>query len=154
MNRASPQMRNFASRLITLEAAEKDASEAIGSTVFPVPEKLRPALSILMGKGGFRALLARALTLAAEEVPWLRTVKVNADGSMEGWAELHARLGPEKFREGRIVLVAQLLGLLEAFIGASLTVRLVSEIWPKLSLSDLNLDKGEKNEKRSKTGQA
>jgi len=41
---------------------------------------------------------------------------------------------------------------LVAFIGESLTVRLVSEVWPKFSLNDLNLDKGEKNEKTSKAG--
>jgi hypothetical protein len=69
---------------------------------------------------------------------------------LEGWEELHAQLGPGKFLEGRIVLLAQLLGLLVAFIGEHLTVRLVSEIWPKFSLSDL--DKGEKNEKPSKVG--
>jgi hypothetical protein len=150
MNRASPQMRNFASRLITLEANAKTASETTAATAFPIPEKLRPTLSMLMGNAGFRALLARALTLATEEAPWLRRVKITADGTLEGWEELHAQLGPDKFLEGRVVLSAHLLGLLVAFIGENLTVRLVSEVWPKLSVSDL--DKGEKNEKTRKTG--
>jgi hypothetical protein len=145
-------MRNFASRLIMLETKGKNASGAEGSTAFPVPEKLRPTLSMLVGNDGFRTLLSRALTLATEEVPWLRAVTVTEDGSLVGWEGLHARLGPDKFLEGRVVLVAQLLGLLVAFIGENLTVRLMSEVWPKLSLSDLNLDKGEENEKTSKAG--
>jgi hypothetical protein len=145
-------MRNFACCLITLETKTGNLSKTRATPAFPVPEKLRPVLSMLVGNGGFRTLLARALTLATVEIPWLRAVKVNADGSLEGWEELHAQLGPEKFLEGRVVLLAQLLGLLVAFIGEKLTVRLVSEVWPKLSLRDLNLDQGEKNEKASKIG--
>ena len=143
MPRASLQMRNFASRLIALEAKGKAASGAKVFLAFPVPEKLRPALSTLMGNAGFRTLLARALTLATAEVPWLRVIKVNPAGSLEGWEELHAQFGPEKFLEGRVVLMAQLLGLLVAFIGEKLTVRLVMEVWPKLSLTDTNLNTGE-----------
>jgi hypothetical protein len=143
-------MRNFASCLITLETKAGNLSKTGATPAFPVPEKLRPALSMLVGNEGFRTLLARSLTLATLEIPWLRAVKVNADGSLEGWEELHARLGPEKFLEGREVLLAQLLGLLVAFIGEKLTVRLVSEVWPKLSLSGLNFNEGERNEKTSK----
>jgi hypothetical protein len=34
-----------------------------------------------------------------------------------------------------------------AFIGEDLTVRLMSEVWPKLSLNDFEFADGEKNEK-------
>jgi hypothetical protein len=56
---------------------------------------------------------------------------------LEGLDELAAQVDPKEIAEGSIVLVAQLLGLLVAFIGENLTVRLVREVWPKLSLSDL-----------------
>ena len=46
-----------------------------------------------------------------------------------------------------MVLVAQLLGLLVAFIGETLTLRLVREVWPKLPLNDLDFGRGDKNEK-------
>jgi predicted transglutaminase-like cysteine proteinase len=46
----------------------------------------------------------------------------------------------------RALLLAQLLGLLVAFIGEDLTLRLVREVWPKLSLNDLDLGTGDKNE--------
>jgi len=145
-------MRNFANRLITLEAKRNGSTAPKNASAFPVPEKLRPTLSMLVGNAGFRTLLARALTLATAEIPWLRGVKVNADGALEGWEEPYVQLGPDKFLEGRVVLLAQLLGLLVAFIGESLTVRLVREVWPKLTISDLNLEKGEENEEDSKVG--
>jgi hypothetical protein len=46
------------------------------------------------------------------------------------------------------VLLAQLLGLLVAFIGKNLTLRLVGEVWPKAALDDLDFGTEEKNEKR------
>jgi hypothetical protein len=108
-----------------------------------VTDRLRPHLATLMGIGGFRALLARALVLASAEVSWLRAVQVNADGTLEGLAAPHARLEPAQFREGRVVLLAQLLGLLVAFIGPSLTSRLVGEIWPQLAADNVDFGNGD-----------
>jgi hypothetical protein len=45
-----------------------------------------------------------------------------------------------------VVLVAQLLRLLVAFIGETLTLRLVRESWPKLSVNDSDLGERDKNE--------
>ena len=130
MSRATPKMRDFAERLIAYETRGNKPSEIKTPAACLVGEKLRPHLATLMGLGGFRALLARALKLAGAEVSWLGAVQVGADGTLEGLATPHARLTPAEFREGRIVLLAQLLGLLVAFIGPGLTSRLVGEIWP------------------------
>lgn len=100
-----------------------------------------------MGNGGFRALLSRALALASVEVPWLRAVHVKPDGALGGLEELSAQLNLDKFFEGNVVLLAQLLGLLVAFIGENLTLRLAREVWPKAPLDDLDLTNGDKNEK-------
>ncbi len=99
-----------------------------------------------MGTAGYRALLSRALALANVEVRWLRGVHVRSDGSFEGLEELHSRITPADFFEGRVELVAQMLGLLVAFIGESLTLGLVREAWPAIPLNDLALGNGEKNE--------
>jgi hypothetical protein len=147
MNRASPQMRNFAKRLIAYEAGGRKASETRTPSAFHVCDKLRPPLATLMGNGGFRALFSRALVLANAEVPWLRAVHVKADGSLEGLEELHAQLDPAEYSEGRIVLLAQLLGLLAAFIGENLTLRLLREVWPKIPLNDLDFGNGDTYEK-------
>jgi hypothetical protein len=144
MNRATSQMRSIAERLIHYDTAGHDSSEAAGTATFHVTERLRPHLATLMGNAGFRALLARALALASAEVSWLRAVQINADGTLEGLETLHGRLKPAEFREGRIVLLAQLLGLLVAFIGPGLTSRLVGEIWPQLSADKLDFGDGDK----------
>jgi hypothetical protein len=137
-------MRSIAERLIDYETPSKASAATATTANFQVTERLRPHLATLMGQGGFRALLARALVLARVEVSWLRTVQVNADGTLEGLATPHARLTPAEFREGRVVLLAQLLGLLVAFIGPGLTSRLVGEIWPQLAADKVDFGNGDK----------
>jgi hypothetical protein len=140
-------MRDFAERLIAYETRGNKSSETKTPVAFLIDEKLRPHLATLMGKVGFRALLSRALVLTNAEVPWLRALHVNADSSLEGLDELDAQVDPKEIFEGRVVLLAQLLGLLVAFIGENLTLGLVREVWPKLSLNDFDFGKGYKNEK-------
>jgi len=140
MSRATPQMRNFAKRLIAYEAGGNKSSGIKPPAAFLVCEKLRPHLAKLAGNGGFHALLSRAFALANPEVPWLRTVHINADGSLEGLENLHAHLDHDELFYGGVVLVAQLLGLLVAFIGENLTLRLMREVWPKVPLNDLVFD--------------
>ena len=144
MSRATPEMRVFAGRLIAYETRGNKSSETKTPAACLVGEKLRPHLAALMGNVGFRALLSRALALANAEVPWLRAVHVNTDGSFQGLDELGAQVGPDEIFEGRVVLLAQLLGLLVAFIGELLTLRLVRDVWPKLPLNDLDFGKVEK----------
>lgn len=91
---------------------------------------------MLMGRGGFQALLARALVLATAEASWLAAVQVLADGELEGLGVAHAKLDAAEISEGEIVLLAQLLGLLVAFIGPALTLRLITQMWPQLSFDD------------------
>jgi hypothetical protein len=147
MSRATPQMRSLARHLIGQERPASRLSAAENPAAFDVIDKLRPHLATLMGNIGFRALLSRALALANEEVSWLRAVHVKADGSLEGLAELHAQLDPAVFLQGRIVLLAQLLGLLVAFIGKSLTSRVLAEIWPHISLDDMDFGEEADHEK-------
>ncbi|MDP2817608.1 MAG: hypothetical protein Q8O29_04900 [Polaromonas sp.] len=139
-------MRDFAGRLIAHETKGNKSSATKPPAAFLVFEKLRPHLANLMGNAGFRALLSRSLGLANAEVPWLRAVHVKSDGSLDGLDELEAQVGQDEFSEGRVVLLAVLLGLLAAFIGEKLTLHLVHEVWPKLSLNDLDFSKGAKNE--------
>jgi hypothetical protein len=138
VNRATPQMRRIAQQLIRYEAQGRVSSAKTASATFQVTDRLRPQLAMLMGHGGFRALLARALALASAEVSWLAKVLVSADGTLEGSATLHAGLKPADIREGQIVLLAHLLGLLVALIGPTLTSRLVGEIWPQLATENID----------------
>jgi hypothetical protein len=137
-------MRDFAERLIAYETKGNRSSETKPAAVFLVGEKLRPHLAMLMGNVGFSALLSRALVLATAEVPWLRAVHVKADGSLEGLGGLGAQVSPAEIFEARVVLLAQLLGLMVAFIGERLTLSLAREMWPKLPLNDLDFGNGDK----------
>jgi hypothetical protein len=74
-------------------------------------------------------------------------VRVKVDGALEGFEKIQPQPTPGEFLEGREVLLAQLLGLLVTFIGPALTSRVVTEIWPKILISDLDLGNGDKNEK-------
>jgi hypothetical protein len=136
-------MRAIAERIIDYETPEKPSAETANTANVQVTDLLRPHLATLMGNGGFRALLVRALKLAGADVSWLRAVGVNADGTLEGLAAPYARLTPAEFREGRIVLLAQLLGLLVAFIGPGLTSRLLGEIWPQLAADNVDFGSGD-----------
>ena len=140
-------MRSFAKRLIANETGGNKSYGIKTPAAFLVCEKLRPHLAKLAGNGGFHALLSRAFALANAEVPWLRTVHIKADGSLEGLEELHAQLDRDELFDGGVVLVAQLLGLLVAFIGENLTLRLLREVWPRVPLDDLVFGNGDQYEK-------
>ncbi len=140
MNRVTSETRALAERLIVFEVAGRNRGTSQVPGAFPVCEKLRPQLAMLMGSSGFHALISRVLAVAHAEHPWLRTVQVEADGSL---GEAGAIENPEATAKGNVVLVAHLLGLLVAFIGESLTLRMVREVWPKLSLDESDLRKGD-----------
>lgn len=92
--------------------------------------KLRPPLIALTGTAGFRSLLSRALTLARREAQGLGAVRVQPDGSLEGLEG--------EATQARTVLVGYLLTLLITFIGETLTMRLLHDVWPDLPGSALN----------------
>lgn len=146
MNRAAPQMRRIAHRLMVHEAPRNGAAKVVASA-FPVIDKLSIHLAMLVSNGGVRALVARALVLAADEITWLGAVQVNANGDLEGLETLGAGLDPETLLEGRVVLLAQLLGLLAAFIGPGLTSRLMNEIWPEIPLEERDFGEEHHHEK-------
>lgn len=130
-------MRNFAARLINHEAGLRSSAQGT-AVAFTVPDRMRTHLTMLMGNGGHRALLMRALALAASEVRWLREIGVGIDGSLEGLDTILAPVTPDEALNGGTVLVAHLIGLLVAFIGERLTLQIVREVWPKMPTKDLN----------------
>jgi hypothetical protein len=126
-----PESRHLAQRLLTYEDAAGENSEPAESAAFRVCAKLRQPLTTLAGVAGFRSLLSRALALARAEAPSLSAVQVAADGSLQGLDELASQTDKEQARNGGVILVAQLIGLLLTFIGEGLTLRLVQDVWPE-----------------------
>lgn len=136
MRKALPKMLALSGILVHETGSTDSATCDTPATLICL--KLRPKLSTLMGFTGYRTLLARALSLAAAEVPALLDSKVDAAGSL-----IHAERRPAPSRSdadinGDVVLVAQLLSLLVAFIGEKLTLQILREIWPDLPTRDFN----------------
>src|ERR1700722_7721585 len=131
MSRVSKEIRRFARLLAASERGDKKHAKNKGPPAFHACEKMRPHFVVLLGVGGFRALLLRSLDLASAEIPWLRKVEVKADGSLAGPEKIQ-QLDPDEFFVGGAVLLAELLGLLVAFIGKNLTLRLLREVWPEI----------------------
>lgn len=145
MNRATPQMRSIARRL--LDAEMRSAGETESAVAFPAADRLRPHLAALMGSGGVRSLFARSLALARAELPWLQSANVNQVGVFEGLDALAAERPPREYFEGMTILLAQILGLLVAFIGPSLTSRLIGEVWPQIPFAERDFGKEDDREK-------
>jgi hypothetical protein len=139
-------VRDSAERIIAFETRENKSSRTKAPAAFPVSDKLRQHMASIMGTTGFSALLTRALERAQAEVPSLRALQVKADGSLADLDKLEAQADAQELATGRSVLLAELLGLLVVFIGENLTLRLVREVWPQLSLNDLDFGKGDGNE--------
>jgi hypothetical protein len=125
------QTRELAQRLVAYQNAASKTSEPTDFAAFRVCETLRQPLCALAGVAGCRSLLSRALTLAKAEAPVLSVVQVAADGSLQGLDALRPRVDADQAREGGIVLITQLLGLLVRVVGETMTLQLVtSEILP------------------------
>ena len=126
-----PASLQLARRLLSYEAAVSKNSESAESAASRVCEKLRQPLCSLAGIAGFRSLLSRALALARAEAPSLSAVQVSADGSLKGLDDLAPQDDTDLSKAEGAILIAQLLGLLLAFIGEAMTSRLViSEALP------------------------
>jgi hypothetical protein len=117
--------RDFAERLIAIEAALGIPSKKGMPAAFRVCEKLRRPLTALAGAAGYHSLLLRALALASREAPGLDAVRIKVDGSLEDEPDRNSHDA-----EGGRLLVARLIGLLFSFVGETLTLRLVQDVWP------------------------
>jgi len=89
------------------------------------------------------------VVLAKAEVPSLRTVQIRPDGSLAGFDEIKPDPNAREhdagaLEQGRVALVAHLLGLLATFVGESLTQRLVCDAWPDASIDKTDLKQEEK----------
>jgi hypothetical protein len=136
------ETRDLAQRLLASEASAGNSSHSTESAALRVYEKLRRNLCALAGVAGFRALAARALTLAKAEVPGLSVMQIMADGSMQGLGEMDPPGDKHPDGNGEVILIAELLGLLMIFIGRSMTLRLVQDAWPEADLENCNSGDG------------
>jgi hypothetical protein len=100
-------------------------------------------LALLEHERGHRASLP-PLTLARAEAPSLSAVEVAADGSLKGQDQFASQANREQARDGGVILIAQLIGLLLIFIGEGLTFRLVQDVWPEAAFDGRVFEKERK----------
>ena len=129
-------MQDLARQLL---AKSQTASDPHIHDVVVVTERLRISLTKFAGVDGFASLLRRALMLASADVPALQSVKIGADGRLEGLEQLAADTGAGvAVDKAGVAITAQLLDLLVTFIGQPLTLTLVREAWPGTSPDESN----------------
>ncbi len=141
---AAPGMRDLAHRLLTYEAGAGKTSEPMEFATLRVYEKLRQSLSAFAGVAAFESLAFRALAQAKSEAPGLWAVKVAENGSLQGLGEFDPQVGIDKNQTGEdgVILLARLLNLLLIFLGETLTLRLVRDVWPETAFDDRNSKDG------------
>jgi len=141
---AGPGMRDLAHRLLTYEAGAGKTSEPMEFATLRVYEKLRQSLSAFAGVAAFESLAFRALTQAKSEAPGLWAVQVAKNGSLQGLGEFDPQIDIDKDQaaEGGVILLARLLSLLLIFLGETLTLRLVRDVWPEAAFDDRNSKDG------------
>lgn len=141
-----PEMRDLAQRLLTYESDGGDTSEPVGSATLRVYEKLRKSLGELAGTAGFQSLASRALTLARSEDPSLVSVRVAADGNLEGMSAVESvnNADMDRAHKGGVILISRLLGLLLIFLGEALTMNLIRDVWPNAALDECSSENGRK----------
>jgi hypothetical protein len=134
------ETRNLASHLLACEAIPGETSKSTESATLRAYEKLRHCLCVLAGVAAFQSLAFRALTVAKLEAPALWTVEVAADGSLEGLDEFEAQpgTGMDRASDAGVILIAQLLGQLLIFLGETLTLTLVRNVWPDAAWDECN----------------
>lgn len=125
-----------------LVAASQTASDPHVNAV-AVTELLRISLTRFAGADGFESLQRRAWTLASAEVPTLQNMKVGKGGRLEvseqladnGFGIVAIGAG-DAANQPAVAITAHLLELMFTFIGKRLTLRLVLEAWPDISLDE------------------
>jgi len=133
MDKPSSSMRDLALRLL---AASQTAADPHVHEAVVVIEKLRIILTKFAGAEGFASLQRRALKLTSADVPALQSVKIGADGRLEGFEQFVADKGTGTAGgEAAVAITAHLLDLLVTFIGEPLTLTLVRAAWPDTSLA-------------------
>jgi hypothetical protein len=141
------ETRDLARQLLVAEVAVDKTSLSTEATAFRVYEKLRRSLCALAGVAGFRSLASRALVLAKAESPSLSAMQVTEDGSLQVLGEAESQSDKRQAGESGVILLAQLLGLLHAFIGEALTLRLLQDAWPNAVFDDCHSGTGKKHER-------
>ena len=91
-------------------------------------------LAPLVSAAGFNALVGRAVKLAVREYPFLAAVRAitTPNCSFDGLRQAAEGRDPAEVADALVAILANFFWLLVLFIGESLGLRKVHEIWPDI----------------------
>ena len=114
------------------EAKKSSSPVKLAEALEACCQLLHKRLDPLVGAGGFRALLDRALFLAKKEHPWLEGVEIQAypGCGLKVSTEAMAGRQPGEIRETLTIILANVIWLLVTFIGEDIVYGLIEEAWP------------------------
>jgi hypothetical protein len=115
-----------ARRLWTRNGGGTSSPEEVGAATIRVCTQLRTGLTRWVGAEGYRALLERALELAAEAHPALRNVPCD-DGDQEAATAAARAHGAAEVATGVVALVGTVTELLGRIIGEDMAVQLMEQ---------------------------
>lgn len=138
MRRATPETYNLARQLLAREGGDGKDPEQVVPAAEAVFRKLGQPLSLLIGRGGFHSLLARAINLSASEFPLLVGIQGETlkEDSLQGVRASLPGRAPTEVNEALVDVVANLVWLLVTFIGRDLALWVVEQAWPDLPTGD------------------
>ena len=140
MEQETPTTKDLAGLVFSSELTDSSDLNDLRSAAERIFDKLNIHLSVRFGSGGYHALLRRALTLAAADVPMLASVHISEDGRVEGFQDMPE---PQSICDGSVAMLARLIELLDTFIGRNLTVRVLQNVWPNVERVDAAVRPGE-----------
>ncbi len=144
MRHATPELHNLAERLLAHEAKRlrspiiKNNVEDISAAAMEAAcLRLHKTLVPLIGATGFHALLARSLTLAKREYPFLDAITTNEkqaeECSLNGVREAAEKCGKTEIKREFAAIFANFIWLLVTFIGEDLAFMYLRETWSDVS---------------------
>ena len=119
-------------RLLALEAGPTADAPAVAAAAGRLCERFEQQVTPLIGDAGAAAICARSLHLAQRQFPWLGSVGASeqSDGPFARVRQSLEQQEPVVATEAAVAVLAAIGELLAAFIGESLTTRLLREAWP------------------------
>ncbi|MCP9495856.1 MAG: hypothetical protein MSG64_15515 [Pyrinomonadaceae bacterium MAG19_C2-C3] len=144
MRQATPELLELARRLLAHEA-KQSRPRGNAAAMKRACERLSEPVNSLVGAGGLRALVARALYLAKQEFAWLEGVKADETAvcSFSNLDEATAGQPADEASRGTAQILANIIWLLVTFIGDDIVLRLVHETWSDVPLGEAAKSGGE-----------
>lgn len=101
-------------------------------------QKLYDQMAQLFGHAGFHAMIARSLKLTGREFPEIRDMEDDPQGEdcLRGLQGSLEGADPDTARRAVEAVFANLINLLNSFVGTDMTMSLVARAWPEVTIRE------------------